>query len=63
MLQETTKKNQSAITSANAYKPWSEADDKKLLELHKAGNTNAKIAKEFNRTSGAIQKRLKKLIG
>lgn len=57
------KNNQIAITSINAYKPWSYADDKKLLELHNEGNTNSKIAKEFNRTSGAIQKRLKKLNG
>jgi ATP-dependent DNA helicase PIF1 len=56
------KSNQIAIRSSNAYKPWSEADDKRLLQLKLNGYTNALIAKELNRTKGAIDSRLKKLI-
>lgn len=60
-FKKLSKRNQVDITSNNAYKPWSDVDDKRLLQLKRAGNSNTQIAKEFNRTIGAIQSRLKKL--
>jgi energy-coupling factor transporter ATP-binding protein EcfA2 len=55
------KNNQVAISSQNAYKPWNNADDKRILQLKKNGYSNSLIAEELNRTTGAIASRLKKL--
>ena len=45
----------------NAYKPWSDVDDKRLVDLHKAGMSVAQLSEFFNRNKGAIRSRLKKL--
>lgn len=49
----------------NAYKPWSEADDKKLMELFATGEnvTVKKLTEEFGRHPGSIRARLKKHFG
>lgn len=44
----------------NAGKPWLPNDDDSLLELYNAGVSVGEIAKQFARTSGAIQARLVK---
>lgn len=45
----------------NAYRPWDEAQDKKLRELFAENLSVSDLAKTFNRTSGAIRFRLIKL--
>jgi len=47
---------------ANAYKPWTDEDDKKLIELHNAGMNAKDLSECFKRNKGAIRSRLKKLI-
>ena len=48
-------------THANAYKPWSEADDVSLAEHYLEGESLAGMAREFGRNQGAIRARLVKL--
>jgi flagellar biosynthesis chaperone FliJ len=50
-------------TYPNAYRPWSDADDKKLSKLFKSGQKLKKLTAEFGRHPGAIRKRLEKLFG
>ena len=45
----------------NAGKPWSEAEDQRLLGAFDAGQSRAEIAGEHARTLGAIDARLEKL--
>ncbi|MBU4311320.1 MAG: RecQ family ATP-dependent DNA helicase [Candidatus Omnitrophica bacterium] len=47
---------------ANAYKPWTDEDDKKLIELHNAGMNVKDLSECFKRNKGAVRSRLKKLI-
>lgn len=44
----------------NAYRPWSEEDDKTLRMLHVGGMPITRIAKHFERKPGSIRSRLKK---
>ena len=46
---------------SQAYQPWTEDDDKKLLKLFNHGFTVAELADFFERGRGAITSRLKKL--
>jgi ATP-dependent DNA helicase PIF1 len=50
-------------TYPNAFRPWPEAEDKKLLSLHKAGKGLEHLIKTFGRHPGSIQARLKKHLG
>ncbi|HEU5187387.1 MAG TPA: PIF1 family DEAD/DEAH box helicase [Candidatus Saccharimonadales bacterium] len=50
-------------THPNAFKPWSEADDAKLLELFKAKQTIDSLSQTFGRHPGSIRSRLKKHLG
>jgi hypothetical protein len=50
-------------THPNAFKPWPEADDTKLLGLHKKGMGLEKLSKKFGRHPGSIHARLKKHLG
>lgn len=45
----------------NAYKPWSEEDDKLLAEMHKEGKTVKYLSTFFQRNPGGIRSRLQKL--
>lgn len=45
----------------NAYKPWSEEDDKLLAEMHKEGKTVKYLSTFFQRNPGGIRSRLRKL--
>lgn len=48
----------------NAYRPWSEADDKKLVRLFSGGSVQVKkLTEEFGRHPGSIRSRLKKHFG
>lgn len=47
----------------NAFKPWPEVEDTKLLNLHKAGKGLKHLAKAFGRHPGSIRSRLKKHLG
>lgn len=49
----------------NAYKPWSESDDEKLLKLFMGEKkiTLKKLTEEFGRHPGSIRARLKKHLG
>ena len=44
-----------------AYEKWSPEDDARLKEMYAAGHGVAELAKHFERNSGAIRSRLKKL--
>ncbi len=46
---------------SQAYQPWTEDDDKKLLKLFERGFTVTELADFFERGRGAITSRLKKL--
>lgn len=45
----------------NAYRPWSDGDDKKLSAMFEEGSSMEKIATEFGRQTGSIHARLVKL--
>ena len=45
----------------NAYKKWDEESDKLLCKLYEEGNSISNLAKKFERTRGAISRRLEKL--
>jgi len=48
-------------TYPNAYKPWTEADDIKLICLHREGVGFIELAQQFGRKVGAISSRIKHL--
>lgn len=45
----------------NAYKPWTQEDDDKLMQLYASGQTIGELSDIFRRGSGAISSRLRKL--
>ena len=45
----------------NAYRPWTNEDDTKLLQLSASGKSISELCKIFGRNEGAITSRLKKL--
>lgn len=45
----------------NAYAPWTQEDDYKLVQLHSEGKTIQELMQIFSRNEGAIKSRLKKL--
>ena len=47
----------------NAYKPWSEKEDQKLIDLFGAQNTTKQLSKLLGRHPGSIRSRLKKHFG
>lgn len=48
-------------THKEAYQPWSDLEDKELKKKYKQGVRIPEIAAHFNRTTGAIRSRLKKI--
>ena len=48
-------------THAQAYAPWTEAEESDLERRHHQGETVAAIAARLGRKPGAIRSRLKKL--
>ena len=68
----TTKKKKGAATTPvnkeaarrthkGAYAPWTETDDEELTKMYCDGKTLAAMASHFERTTSAIQSRIKKL--
>jgi hypothetical protein len=49
--------------NTDAYKPWTAALDKELLDMYQKGKDQKDMQKHFGRTRGAISLRLKKLLG
>jgi transketolase len=47
----------------NAYKPWKELEDKKLLEYWSTGKTVKELSTKMGRHEGSIRARLKKHLG
>lgn len=47
----------------NAYKPWTELDDERLVALYNEGKSISELAQMFLRNRGAIQSRIRKLTG
>jgi ATP-dependent DNA helicase PIF1 len=47
----------------NAYKPWTEKQDKKLIELFSEGKTISELSKKFGRHKGSIKSRISKHLG
>ncbi|MBN9299969.1 MAG: ATP-dependent helicase [Filimonas sp.] len=65
---ETTKEKASSFAivrskNTDAYKPWTAALDKELLNMYQQGKDPKDMQKHFGRTRGAISLRLKKLLG
>lgn len=50
-------------THAKAYAPWNDEQDRELLKMYEGGESAENIASYFGRTRGAIQSRLKRLMG
>lgn len=50
-------------TYPNAFKPWPENEDTKLLKLHKKGTGLNELCEAFGRHPGSIKARLKKHLG
>ena len=52
-------------TYPNAFKPWSAADDNKLMGMFGEGNPQSmkELSKTFGRQPGSIRARLKKHFG
>lgn len=50
-------------TYPNAFKPWNDQDDKKLLDLFKKGTSVKDLGEAFGRHGGSIRSRLKKYLG
>lgn len=50
-------------TYPNAFRPWPEADDNKLLALHKKGSGLKDLTATLGRHPGSIRSRLKKHLG
>ena len=46
---------------ANAYEPWTDADDQKLLQLYSEGKTISELMRIFKRNEGAVRSRIRKL--
>jgi hypothetical protein len=42
----------------NSNKPWSEEDDRRLLEMRAAGRTAISIGLVFRRSAGAVEGRM-----
>ena len=55
------KRAQDVSETSQAGARWTVEDDLRLRELFQEGTPIAQIAREFNRTQGAIRARLKKL--
>jgi hypothetical protein len=55
------KRAQDVSETSQAGARWMVEDDLRLRELYQEGTPIAQIAREFNRTQGAIRSRLKKL--
>lgn len=51
----------SAQALPNAGKPWTEADEAALMQMFDAGSTMAEMQARFQRTNGAILRRLERL--
>jgi len=49
------------LKHANAFAPWSQAEDMELQAEFASGSSIAALARAFGRPSGAIRRRLKKL--
>jgi hypothetical protein len=47
--------------SKSAYVPWTKDDDKMLMEMFNDGRSPKQLAKIFDRTTGGIIARIKKL--
>ena len=45
----------------NAYEPWTSEADEKIKQLYNQGKSNSELSKIFQRRSGAIRSRLKKI--
>lgn len=45
----------------NAGKPWTEEDEAALMQMFDTGSTIAEISAQFQRTNGAIVRRLERL--
>ncbi len=45
----------------NAYRPWTDAEDRQLVELVSGGGSASAIGAELGRSKGAVFGRLKKL--
>lgn len=51
------------LTHPNAYAPWTEEDDQKLMSLFSSGYTKEQLMQYFGRNEGSIRSRVNKLFG
>ncbi|MFT7229925.1 MAG: F-box protein 18 (helicase) [Bacteroidia bacterium] len=62
-LKEKTQRSSVNETSKQSYQKWTKELDDELLQMHSEGIPSRVIATHFNRTTGGIRSRLKKLNG
>jgi cell shape-determining protein MreC len=60
-LKEKTQRSSVNETSKQSYQKWTKELDDELLQMHDEGIPSRVIATHFNRTTGGIRSRLKKL--
>ncbi|MFB1013686.1 MAG: 3'-5' exonuclease, partial [Bacteroidia bacterium] len=62
-LKEKTQRSSVNETSKQSYQKWTKELDDELMQMHDEGIPSRVIATHFNRTTGGIRSRLKKLNG
>lgn len=63
IIDESTYMEQQRSVYPNAYKPWTESDDERLVALYNEGKSISELAQMFLRNHGAIKSRIRKLTG
>lgn len=63
IIDDSTYMEQQRSVYPNAYKPWTELDDERLVALYNEGKSISELAQLFLRNRGAIQSRIRKLTG
>lgn len=63
IIDDSTYMEQQRSVYPNAYQPWTESDDERLVALYNEGKSISELAQMFLRNRGAIRSRIHKLTG
>lgn len=63
IIDDSTYMEQQRSVYPNAYQPWTESDDERLVALYNEGKSISELAQMFLRNRGAIKSRIRKLTG
>ena len=63
IIDDSTYMEQQRFVYPNAYKPWTESDDERLVALYNEGKSISELVQMFLRNRGAIRSRIRKLTG